>query len=184
MEVGPTGNVAFWDMPRAPEYDATLIALWRMYARLHERLRDYSFKLAQEANATGMPIVRPLFFADPESSEAWSNWWTYLYGPDLVVSPVWEKGIREQQVYLPAGSRWHDAWSMDTVYDGGQTVLVSAEPHQLPLFVREGSDLTLGDLALEWEESREAASVRSDIATLEQSVIEWFAENGAATSPE
>ena len=65
MEVGPTRNVAFWNAPRPPAYDDTLIALWRMYARLHQRLIDYSHAAAVEANKTGMPIVRPLWLADP-----------------------------------------------------------------------------------------------------------------------
>jgi hypothetical protein len=30
-----------------------------------------------------MPLVRPLFLADPDAPEAWANWWAYLYGPDL-----------------------------------------------------------------------------------------------------
>ncbi|HLQ78565.1 MAG TPA: TIM-barrel domain-containing protein, partial [Terriglobia bacterium] len=42
MEVGPTRNVAFWNAPRPPEYDDVLIAIWRLYARLHQRLADYS----------------------------------------------------------------------------------------------------------------------------------------------
>lgn len=78
MEVGPTRNVGFWDLPREPSYDADVIAAWRMYGRLHERLADYSHQQAQVATSTGMPIVRPLFLLDPDVPEAWSNWWTYL----------------------------------------------------------------------------------------------------------
>ncbi len=183
MEVGPTRDVAFWNAPRPPEYDDTLIALWRLYGRLHERLRDYSYTLALEAHDSGMPIVRPLFLGDPGSPEAWTNWWTYQYGPDLVVSPVWEKGVREQSVYLPSGSRWRDAWAPERFHDGGQTIRVAAEPHQLPLFVREGSPLDLGDLAREWEESRMIAQSRPDLASLEGGVNEWFAANGGADAP-
>ena len=104
MEVGPTRNVAFWNLPREPKYDADLIAVWRLYARLHDRLADYSYAQAQEATRTGLPIVRPLFLVDPKAPAAWSNWWTYLYGRDLLVSPVWEKDKRIQEVYLPSGS--------------------------------------------------------------------------------
>jgi alpha-glucosidase (family GH31 glycosyl hydrolase) len=175
MEVGPTRNVAFWNAPRAPQYDDTLIALWRMYARLHERLTDYTFEQAQEAHRSGMPIVRPMFLADPKNPEAWANWWTYMYGPDLVVAPVWEKGVRRQQVYLPAGSRWRDAWNPAAVHDGGQTITVNAETHQLPLFVRDGASLKLGDLNKEWQESQAIAKVRPDLKTLEASVNAWFA---------
>ena len=54
---------------------------------------------------SGLPIVRPLFLVEPGAPAAWSNWWTYQYGPDLLVSPIWEKGRREQEVYLPSGAQ-------------------------------------------------------------------------------
>ena len=68
--------------------------------------------------------------------EAWANWWTYLYGPDLVVSPVWEKGQRTQQVYLPAGSQWRDAWSpqgrVSRRPDGGGSGRAAPDPDLHP----------------------------------------------------
>jgi alpha-glucosidase (family GH31 glycosyl hydrolase) len=168
MEVGPTRNVAFWNLPREPKYDSQLIAIWRLYARLHQRLVDYSYKHAQEATRTGMPIVRPLFMVDPTAPAAWSNWWTYMYGSDLVVSPIWEKGKRTQEVYLPAGATWSDAWNPAKTFRGGQTITVNAEPHQLPLFIKVGSELTLGDLNTEWQESVRVAEKRPDLASLDR----------------
>jgi alpha-D-xyloside xylohydrolase len=132
MEVGPTRNVAFWSLPRTPSYDPVLIAIWRLYARLHDRLADYSYAQAQRAAKDGTPIVRPLFLAEPEAAAAWSSWWTFLYGPDLLVSPIWEKGKRTQEVHLPAGDNWRDAWRPDEVHKGGQTIEVAAELHQVP----------------------------------------------------
>ncbi len=76
MEVGPTRNTGFWNLPRIPRYDERLIATWRLYARLHQRLVDYSYRHAREAAATGMPIVRPLFLVEPAAAEAWVNWET------------------------------------------------------------------------------------------------------------
>jgi alpha-D-xyloside xylohydrolase len=180
MEVGPTKNVGFWDLPRDPSYDETLIAVWRLYARLHERIADYSYRWAQEAHTTGTPIVRPLFLADPEAKEAWANWWTYLYGPDLVVSPIWEKDVRTQKIYLPAASKWRDAWDPDKVFNGGQTVTVHSELHQIPLYVRVGSDLELGDLNQEWRESVEAAHTKPDLKALDQAVKQWFEKQESA----
>lgn len=174
MEVGPTRNVGFWNLPRPPEYDAELIAIWRLYARLHQRLADYSYRFAEEAHATGLPIVRPLFLVDPKAPEAWTNWWTYLYGSDLVVSPVWEKGKRTQDVYLPAGSSWRDAWRPDQTYPGGRTVTVQAEPHQIPLFVRVGATVELGDLDKEYQESRTIAERRPDLKALDAEVKAWL----------
>jgi alpha-D-xyloside xylohydrolase len=174
MEVGPTRNVAFWNLPREPQYDAELIAVWRMYARLHNRLVDYSYAHAQEASRTGLPIVRPLFLVDPKAPAAWSNWWTYLYGSDILVSPVWEKGKRTQEVYLPAGSRWRDVWQSNKIYAGGQTVTVRSELHQMPIFLREGSKIDVGDLNKEWNDSVEIASHKPDLKSLDAGAAAWF----------
>jgi len=177
MEVGPTRNVAFWNLHRAPEYDAQLIAIWRLYARLHERLAAYSYKCAQVATRTGTPIIRPLWLVDPHSRDSWINWWTYLYGPDLLVSPIWEKGKREQKVYFPTGSRWRDAWHPDKVFEGGQTETIRAELYQIPMFTREGSDIATGDLIREFRESLAIAQKKPDLAKLDAELKEWFDHN-------
>jgi alpha-D-xyloside xylohydrolase len=176
MEVGPTRDKGFWNIPRDGQtvYDEELIAIWRLYARLHSRLADYSYKCAQEAHRTGMPIVRPLFIVDPHAPEAWSNWWTYQYGPDILVSPVWEKQKRTQEVYLPVGQQWRDAWQPDKIYKGGQTVTVGAELYQMPLFIRVGSEVVLGDLNQEYVDAKTVAQKRPDLKAMEAEVKAWF----------
>jgi alpha-D-xyloside xylohydrolase len=174
MEVGPTRNLAFWSLPRAPSYDVELIAGWRLYARLHTRLADYSYKQAQEAHRSGTPIVRPLFLVDPKAPAAWKNWQTYLYGPDLLVAPIWEKGKRAQEVYLPSGSKWIDAWHAGKTYKGGQTITVPAEMHQIPLFVRAGSSVHLGDLNAEYQEALSIARQKPDLQRLDAELKSWF----------
>jgi len=177
MEVGPTRNVGFWNLPRDPSYDPTLIACWRLYARLHQRLVDYSYAHGQEATKSGMPIARPLFLVEPGAPAAWDNWWTYLYGPDILVSPIWEKNKREQEVYLPGGSEWIDAWNPGRTYAGGQTIHVKAELHQIPIFVRAGSGVALGDLNQEWAEAWDIAQTPPDLKPLEHEVNAWFEKN-------
>ena len=174
MEVGPTKNRAFWNFHTPPRYDAELIAIWRFYARLHTRLADYSFEQAKTAHETGLPIVRPLFLADPRAPAAWSNWWTYLYGPDILVSPIWQKNQWTQEVYLPSGSQWRDAWHPEKIYDGGRTIAVKADLHQMPVFVRAGSNVELGDLKQEWADAVAAANTRPDLKQLDAGVKAWF----------
>ena len=129
---------------------------------------------AREARKSGMPIVRPLFLIEPQAAAAWSNWWTYLYGPDILVSPIWQKEQRTQQVYMPTGNKWRDAWNPDKIYDGGQTITVNSELHQLPIFVRVGSKVELGDLNKEWSESTAIADTRPDLAKLDAELKAWF----------
>ena len=179
MEIGPTKNVAFWNLPREPKYDAELIAVWRLYARLHQRLVEYSHHCAEESHRTGMPIIRPLFLVDPQAPAAWTNWQTYLYGPDLLVSAIWQKGQRTQEVYLPAGSQWRDAWHPDKIYSGGRTISVTAALHQIPIFIRIGSRMELGDLNQEWTEASTISKTRPDLKVLEAEAKAWFEKNQA-----
>ena len=174
MEVGPTDDRGFWNFHNPASYDTELIAMWRLYARLHTRLADYSYAQSKIAHQTGLPIVRPLFLVEPGTPAAWANWWTYEYGPDILVSPIWEKGRRTQEVYLPAGSKWRSAWNPDKVYDGGQTITVDAALEQLPLFVREGSKVELGDLKKELADAQTAAATRPDLKALDAGVSDWF----------
>jgi len=174
MEVGPTHNVAFWDFHKPARYDADLMAAWRFYSRLHARLAEYSYAAAREATKTGLPIIRPLFLTDPRAPAAWSNWWTYSFGKDIVVSPVWKKGQRTQQVYLPAGAKWADAWEPGHVYDGGSTIEVAAPVYQMPIFVRVGGSASLGDLNGEWRDAVAAAATRPDLKSLDAGVKAWF----------
>ena len=74
---------------------------------------------------------------------------------------------------LATGEKWRDAWS-GKIYEGGQTIKVDAELHQIPLFVREGSRVDLGDLKKEWTESVAIANTRPDLKALDAEVRKWF----------
>ena len=79
-----------------------------------------------------------------------------------------------QQVYLPAGSRWRDAWNPEKTYDGGQTISVSAETYQIPIFIRVGSSLKPWNLKQMWLESVDIARKKPDLHALETGVSAWF----------
>jgi alpha-glucosidase (family GH31 glycosyl hydrolase) len=80
---------------------------------------------------------------------------------------LWATGARTQKVYLPAGAAWRDAWHPEKSYRGGQTIDVRADVHQIPLFVRVGATLPIGDLNREWQESVEIARHKPDLRALE-----------------
>jgi alpha-D-xyloside xylohydrolase len=167
MEFGPTEDRAPWSMKSEPHYDTTLIAIWRLYASLHARLASYSYEHTVEAHNTGMPVVRPLFLQFPEQPDAWNDWHTFFYGSDLLVSAIWEKGKTSHRLYLPAGTRWIDAWDTAQSHAGGQWLEVEVPLYRIPIFVREGSQLDLGDLKTLYRESLEIASSPPDMKQLE-----------------
>ncbi|MBB4080986.1 alpha-glucosidase (family GH31 glycosyl hydrolase) [Lewinella aquimaris] len=167
METGPTNNEGLWNNPDEPVYDPELIATWRLYSKLRMQLVPYVSDLAVEAREEGTPIARPLFLEYPSQPEAWNDWQTYLFGPDLLVSIIWETGKTEHRLYLPEGTNWVDAWNPETSYAGGQYVTVDAPAYKTPVFVREGAELDLGDLNALYTESLSIASRVPNLAELE-----------------
>jgi alpha-glucosidase (family GH31 glycosyl hydrolase) len=175
MEVGPTEDRGLWDMKNEPHYDTELIAIWRLYAKLHTRLIDYSYACAKEASESGVPIIRPLFLVYPEQKQAWENWQTYLYGPDILVSPIWEKATETHSLYLPAGAEWVDVWDANAViYEGGQEVTVDAPLHKIPIFVRKDAEVikVIGDLEKLYNESLAIAKNKPNLKELEKAA-QW-----------
>ncbi|MDD2613139.1 MAG: glycoside hydrolase family 31 protein, partial [Bacteroidales bacterium] len=62
------------------------VALNRRY-----RLLPYLYTLFQEASSTGVPVMRPIFFADIKDTTLRREEQSFLLGKDLMVIPKWAK---------------------------------------------------------------------------------------------
>ncbi len=109
---------------------------------LRERLRPYVMEQMDAAHRCGTPPMRPLLFDFPDDPHAWRVEDQFMFGPDILVAPVVEKGARERQVYLPAGSDWTDAWTGERI-PGGQTVTADAPLERIPVYLRDGAELPI-----------------------------------------
>ena len=58
------------------------------------------------------------------------------------------------------------------MYRGGQTIDARVELHQIPLFVRVGATLPIGDLNREWQESVEIARRKPDLRALDAAIAQ------------
>ena len=114
----------------------------KKYIMMRNQLRPYIKKTMEQAHEKGTPVMRPLFYAYPEDEAGWAHEDTYLFGDDLLVSPVYEPGVTEKAVYLPAGETWTEA-ATGKVYEGGQVVTAMAPLDVIPVFIRKGSDVKL-----------------------------------------
>lgn len=134
MEIGGKGNHAPWDMPNPPQNDVELTAIYAKFIKLRTTLQPYIVATATAAR-TGMPIVRPMPFHDPRDPKLRDLWDQYLFGPDLLVAPVWKSGERQRTIYFPRG-RWTNYWNPAEVVQGPRTVIVSVPLDTIPLWVR------------------------------------------------
>jgi alpha-glucosidase (family GH31 glycosyl hydrolase) len=137
MEIGGTGTHAPWAMPTAPTYDTEMIDIYRRYTQLRATLQPYVVAAAADA-ATGLPVVRPMPFFDRQDRRLADRWDQYMFGPDLMVAPVWKIGERSRSVYFPRGT-WRSYWDPMQVYSGPSTVEVAVPLDTIPVFVRDGA---------------------------------------------
>ncbi|MCX8070942.1 MAG: hypothetical protein N3C12_00625 [Candidatus Binatia bacterium] len=137
MEIGGVGPNAPWDMPTEPRYDPEMIDIYRRYTRIRHALQPYIVAAARAASR-GLPIVRPMVFFDPHDEELADRWDQYLFGPDLMVAPVWRNGQRERTVYFPRG-RWRNFWDANQVYEGPASVTFPVPLDTILVFLRDGA---------------------------------------------
>jgi alpha-glucosidase len=112
-------------------------AIARAALELRMRLLPYLYGLFREAEETGAPVWRPLFYEFPDDPGSAAVEDQLMVGPSLLVAPVVERGAREREVYLPPG-RWM-AWHDDAQYVGPRRLRVAAPLEHLPIFIRCGS---------------------------------------------
>jgi len=106
--------------------------------RTREALRPYVTEQMTAAHERGTPVIRPLFYDFPADPRAWEVEDQYLFGPDVLVAPMLEFGLRERPVYLPAGRSWADVRT-GAEHEGGQTVTADAPLETTPVFAAAGS---------------------------------------------
>ncbi|RMH52201.1 MAG: DUF5110 domain-containing protein [Bacteroidetes bacterium] len=132
-----------YDAPRQEpwSYGPEVEAIARRYIELRYRLIPLFYTLFEEHARTGLPPLRPLVLHYPQDDAVLALDDQFLLGEALLVAPVLHPGRTARKVYLPAG-RWYDFWT-GAAFEGGRTVLVSAELDHLPIFVRAGTVLAL-----------------------------------------
>jgi alpha-glucosidase (family GH31 glycosyl hydrolase) len=109
----------------------------RQYDELRYQLLPYTYTLSWEARATGMPLMRALWLHYPDDPVARGMASEYLWGRDLLIAPVFEKGAAIRAVYLPAG-QWYDWWTSKPVA-GGATIQRPVDLSIMPIYVRAGA---------------------------------------------
>jgi alpha-glucosidase/alpha-D-xyloside xylohydrolase len=142
-----TGEIGFPETPGyhpAPEelHNPAIEPICRKYLELRYRLMPYIYSAAKETCETGLPMMRALWLHDPNDPRALARGDQYLFGRDLLVAPVVEKGATSRSLYLPRGT-WFDFWTHER-HEGGRELVQKVDLGDMPLYVRAGAVLPTG----------------------------------------
>ena len=131
----------------------------RSILRLRYQLLPYIYSLSYSVYQTGAPNMRALFMDFPDDVKVADIRDEYMFGPAFLVAPVTEQGATTRSVYLPAGTGWYNYWTNEPI-DGGQTITVKAPIDTIPLFVRAGSIIPMGEAIDSTSQTQKLAKLR------------------------
>jgi len=121
--------------------NAEVEPICKKYLELRYRLLPYNYTLMREACDTGLPPMRALWLHYPKDAEAVKLGDEYLWGRDLIVAPVVEKGAQSRRVYLPPGA-WYDWWTGEKL-EGKRWIERPVDLATMPLYARAGAIIPL-----------------------------------------
>jgi alpha-glucosidase len=105
------------------------------------RLLPYIQALFWEHLRTGAPIMRPLVWHYPSDQFAGQVDDQFLFGSDIMVAPILQRGKSQRLVYFPRGL-WHPFAGGSPIV-GGKAHMVELKLGSVPAFIRDGAIIPL-----------------------------------------
>ncbi|MFE2427309.1 TIM-barrel domain-containing protein [Streptomyces sp. NPDC059373] len=151
------------------------------FLNLRENLVPYTYNLAEEANTTGVPVVRPTYVEYADEQQAYATAGSeYFYGSDLLVAPVTTPGTTATtSVWFPPG-QWTDYFTGKT-YAGGTTQDVTTGLDTMPVFTRAGAIVPTRTDNVTDNDRNPLAKVTLDIAEGASGSYDLYEDNGTTT---
>ena len=121
-----------------PAYESMLA-----YNKLRYRLMPYIYSLAGLTWLNDYTIMRPLAMDFGNDLKVHGITDQYMFGPALLINPVYEYKARSRLVYLPNGAGWYNLHTGQFT-QGGQTISAPAPYQYSPVFIKAGSVIPTG----------------------------------------
>ena len=118
--------------------DIVTMAKAKKQVELRYQLMPYNYTLSFDNNQKGIPMMRPLFFDEPNNKKLQTMSSTYLWGNDFLVTPVTTSGQTSTSVYFPKSNNWFDFYNHKK-HLAGTTENITLTEDRIPVFVRGGA---------------------------------------------
>lgn len=130
-------------------YNAVSENIMKRYLKLRHEMIPYLYTMNYHASHDGQPLIRPMYYLEPEQPEAYEVPNEYYFGTELVVCPITEPtdkaaGTACVKAWIPEG-KWYDIFS-GLKYDGGRMLELYRSLEDIPVLAKEGAIIPLTDL--------------------------------------
>jgi alpha-glucosidase/alpha-D-xyloside xylohydrolase len=143
-EIGEFRETPGYHPDPAELHNAAIEPICKKYLELRYRMMPYLYSAVRECTQNGMPIIRAMWLHYADEPAAVERGDQYLWGRDVLVAPVVDKGARSRTLYLPRGT-WYDFWTRQKV-EGGREISRDVDLETMPLYVRAGAIIPMGPL--------------------------------------
>lgn len=130
-------------------YNAVSENIMKRHLKLRHEMIPYLYTMNYHASHDGQPLIRPMYYLEPEQPEAYEVPNEYYFGTELVVCPITEPtdkaaGTACVKAWIPEG-KWYDIFS-GLKYDGGRMLELYRSLEDIPVLAKEGAIIPLTDL--------------------------------------
>jgi alpha-D-xyloside xylohydrolase len=146
------------------------------YTQLRYRLMPYIYSLSGKTFHDNYTIMRGLVMDFPHDQKVKDIGDQYMFGPSLLINPVYEYKARSRSVYLPDGQAWYDLYS-GSYGKGGQQINASAPLGRMPVYVKAGSIIPTGP-ALQYTGEKRAEVLKLFVYTGNDGTFELYEDEG------
>ncbi|HEX6426566.1 MAG TPA: TIM-barrel domain-containing protein [Niastella sp.] len=146
------------------------------YDKLRYRLLPYIYSLAGAAYHNNYTIMRGLVMDFASDTTVLNIGDQYMFGPSLLINPVYEFKQTKRELYLPACAGWYDLYS-GKWYQAGQKIDAAAPYERIPVFVKAGSIIPFGP-ELQYTAEKPADTVTLNIYTGADAVFNLYEDEG------
>lgn len=113
------------------------------YNKLRYRLMPYIYSIAGKVYFDDYTLMRALVMDFPGDEKVTGISDQYMFGPSLMISPVYTYKAREREVYFPESEGWYEL-ETGNYFEAGVQKNIPAPYETMPIFVRAGSILPFG----------------------------------------
>lgn len=159
----------------APE-DHSAYKSFVYYDKLRYRLLPYIYSLAGEAYHNNYTIMRGLVMDFAADTAVLNIADQYMFGPSLLINPVYRYKQYNRAVYLPKSEGWYDFYS-GKFYTGGQKISADAPYERIPVFVKAGSIVPFGP-ELQYTAEKKADTVILNVYTGADATFNLYEDEG------
>jgi oligosaccharide 4-alpha-D-glucosyltransferase len=128
-----------------PSEAALIEEPYRGYAKeviaMRYRLLPYNYTLAYKQAVNGEPLVAPLYYYYPKDTAAVDVGDEFMWGENILVAPVVEKGATARKIYLPEG-KWYSFTDTNMV-KGNSWINQKLNINHIPAYIKEGSIISM-----------------------------------------